>query len=598
MKLKVLFFLGMILFCHSLRSQDYDYPTVTQNILAFPSAEGFGKYATGGRGGEVVTVTTLEDDTLNLIPGSLRWAVQQFPDVPLTIVFNVSGHINLKKILTIRRTTGLTIAGQTAPGEGISINGHRVNFGFSENVIVRNVRFRVGDVDGAGRSVVGEQALGAENIKNFIFDHCSLGWSGEEASTTSDSEFLTLQYCIVHEGLFRAKHHKGDRSYGICFGGKQATMHHCLLAHNVARVPRFSGAQSGDYVSYCEYINNVCYNMLNGAHGGEINVANIKYHTYECNFVNNYYKPGPASIKSGRKMIFFNQTVDKPGGAMVIDTPHWYFNGNIMEGNEAMSKDNWKGVTQDDGGSKYYTLQDMRVDTFIQPQVFYRKMKFDWRAYTLALNDRIESAENALQTVLEKAGCIVRDSVERRLIRETRDGTATFGGVKFDNDPYGIIDSPSDLDGGIGYLPYPDYTPRIDTDGDGMPDDWEELKGLDPNNPADRNYVTTEGYTALEVYLCSLMGEDIEGDFQEPTSVRSLHTVKFDYSVEGDDLIINSDDFLNGIHIFDMEGCCRLEEQIIGNSYRKNISFLDSGVYIVWISNKDGYRNAVKIYKE
>ena len=160
------------LYCLGAFSQDFDYPTAIQNIPAFPTAEGFGKFATGGRGGKVVTVTTLEDDTLNTSPGSLRWAVNQYPNEPITIVFNVSGHIRLKKILSIRRTAGVTIAGQTAPGEGICISGHKVLLGFSENMIIRNMRFRCGIGTDETGSAVGDQTLGAENIANVIIDHC------------------------------------------------------------------------------------------------------------------------------------------------------------------------------------------------------------------------------------------------------------------------------------------------------------------------------------------------------------------------------------------------------------------------------------------
>ena len=585
------------LYCLGAFSQDFDYPTAIQNIPAFPTAEGFGKFATGGRGGKVVTVTTLEDDTLNTSPGSLRWAVNQYPNEPITIVFNVSGHIRLKKILSIRRTAGVTIAGQTAPGEGICISGHKVLLGFSENMIIRNMRFRCGIGTDETGSAVGDQTLGAENIANVIIDHCSLGWSGEEMSTTSDSHFITLQHCIVHEGLFRAGHHKGDRGYGICFGGSQATMHHCLLAHNNARTPRFSGAQSTDYVAYVEYINNVNYNYINAAHGGEINGSNTKYHQSETNFVGNYYKPGPATLiykPDKKKWNFFNQTVDAPSMGKTIDIPKWYFAGNVMEGSDELTKDNWKGVTIDN--TDYYTISEMRVDTFIQPVNFFRKYKFDWKAYTM--HDNIESAEKAFQTVLAKVGCVNRDSIERRIIRETKDGTATFGGVK--GAGLGIIDDPTNVEGGIGYIDYPSYTPRggnYDTDGDGMPDEWEILKGLDPNNSEDRNYVTPEGYTALEVYLCSLMGENIEGELSEPTSIKESHPMNFEYEIKDNVLILNSERPLVGLHIFDMQGRCCIMEKLSGNYHHVNLSRLFDGTYILWVVDTEGYRSAVKFQK-
>ena len=186
-------------------------------LLAFPGAEGFGKYTSGGRGGQVVYVTTLADDANGETEGSLRWAMKQFPDEPLTVCFAVTGEIRLVKDLRINRKN-YTIAGQTAPGMGIVISHNKVNCGGSENFIIRNIRFRIGrnDVDG---NIITQNAFGAENCSNYIIDHCEFGWSTEENMNTYDSHFITVQYCIVHEGLNNSGHPKGARGYGCQWGG-------------------------------------------------------------------------------------------------------------------------------------------------------------------------------------------------------------------------------------------------------------------------------------------------------------------------------------------------------------------------------------------
>jgi hypothetical protein len=230
-----------------------------RELLAFPGAEGFGRHTTGGRGGKVYHVTTLEDDNQK---GSLRWANAQ--PGPKTIVFDVSGTIFLKSPLHFTENT--TVAGQTAPGMGIVITHHKVEFGGSKNFIVRNLRFRIGRLDANGEFIKAN-AVGAENCENYIFDHCDFGWSTEENMNSNDSHFLTIQYCIVHEGLYNSGHPKGSRGYGCQWGGSPASYHHNLLINNNARSCRFNGAQSNDWVVYIDYINNVQYNYEGGSTG-------------------------------------------------------------------------------------------------------------------------------------------------------------------------------------------------------------------------------------------------------------------------------------------------------------------------------------------
>lgn len=208
---------------------------VDAQTLAFPTAEGYGKFAKGGRGGKVVFVENLDDYIAynNLeapIPGSFRWALKQYPGEPLTIIFRVSGTILLKPYIVSGRNQNdirssrpnLTIAGQTAPGEGITIRNSKVNLGGSVDLIVRNIRFRIGENAADGTFIPGG-SMGCENAVNVIFDHCVFGWSGEENITMYDNRFTTVQWSMMHEGLYDDGHGKGNRSYGGQCGGVNST---------------------------------------------------------------------------------------------------------------------------------------------------------------------------------------------------------------------------------------------------------------------------------------------------------------------------------------------------------------------------------------
>ena len=487
----------------------------SQQLTAFPGAEGFGKYASGGRGGKVVYVTTLADDANGETEGSLRWAMKQYPDEPLTVCFAVTGEIRLVKDLRINRKN-YTIAGQTAPGLGILISHNKVNCGGSENFIIRNIRFRIGRNDVNG-NIITENAFGAENCTQYIIDHCEFGWSTEENMNTYDSHFITVQYCIVHEGLNDSGHPKGARGYGCQWGGSPATYHHNLLVNNNKRSCRFNGAQSNDYVVYLDYINNVQYNYeggSNGCYGGE-NTAKLAADEYnglnsahECNFMNNYYKPGPNTSNSTK--LFFMSSYAR-SGATSWGPAQWYVNGNIMEGYDAINADNWKAVKSEN--TTKYPLETLRVDTLIRPKTpwwrwtadsVYGRYDFDEYAYAAG---SYETAEEAFETVLDTAGCFPRDSVSMRLVKDTREGTFTYKGSK--SKKKGIIDTEEDAE---GFFEYPYTAPLTDTDQDGMPDEWELANGCDPNVP-DQNRKFGEGYTILEGYLhYAMTGQTMEGE--------------------------------------------------------------------------------------
>lgn len=484
-------------------------------ITAFPTAEGFGKYATGGRGGRVVKVTSLADDGSE---GTLRWAFQQYPGEPLTIVFAVSGDIRLADQLRINRADW-TLAGQTAPGDGIVITHNKINLGGSQNFIIRNVRFRCGQKDVNGQ-ILQDQALGVENCNNYIFDHCVVGWSMEENMNTQDCHFLTVQNTIVHEGLYNAGHKKGKRGYGTQWGGSPASYYRNLLADNKSRSPRINGARGEDYVVFLEYINNVNYNFggNGGCYGGE-NTADITSYNgmnsaHECNFIGNYYKPGPASNKSGVVLVTSSYA---RSGATSWGPAKWYVNGNVIEGDANRTADNWKAMS-----AEHYSLSDIRVEERIVPEHNYYKYSkagnvgtYDPEMYMIY---NVESGEQAYQTVLRTAGTIRRDAVEKRVVEEATTGVNLYGGATY-GAKKGIIDTETDCEGFIQYAT--DYTVPTDTDGDGIPDDWERQHGLNPE-VADQNMVNAQGYTALEVYLNSLMGEQQSSEFH----VNAIHSLQ------------------------------------------------------------------------
>lgn len=414
---------------------------------AFPGAEGYGKYVKGGRGGKVIYVSNLNDDG----PGSLRKAIQA--DGPRIVLFKVSGNIELQRPLDINKGD-ITIAGQTAPGDGICIKNYPVSIK-SDNVVIRYIRFRLGDE----KRVEGD-AFGANHRnKGIIIDHCSISWATDECASFYRNSAFTMQWCIIAESLNASVHSKGEHGYGGIWGGEGASFHHNLIASHKSRMPRFSGSAStpNSPAEMVDFGNNVIYNWeINNIYGGERGRYNI---------VNNYFKAGPATTKSR-----LNQIVNpwSPLGK-------FYISGNILEGNESVNKNNWQGV-------KASSIDSARADVPFQ---------------TFPLN--YSPAGEAYLKVLEFAGAsLVRDAADQRLIGSVRTGKSEFGKNKD-----GIIDSQKDV-GGWPVLRSAE-APQ-DTDNDGMPDVWEEAHQLDPGNPGDGSANTLDkSYTNVEVYINSLL---------------------------------------------------------------------------------------------
>lgn len=547
-----------------------------QNVPSFPTAEGYGMYAKGGRGGKVAIVTNTDDylTTETPIAGSLRWAFAQYPDQPLTVVFQTSGTIVLKSDLRVKRNF-LTVAGQTAPGDGIFIRGAKVNFGGSTHLVLRHLRMRVGLT--ADTTFIDGGAIGLENASNCIIDHCTFGWSSEENMTMYDNTLTTVQWSIVHEGLYDTGHPKGVRGYGSQWGGQTATYHHNLLAHNYSRSPRFNGARSNDARVLMDFINNVNYNWgkSNSAYGADIEGGTAVFQRWHrVNFMNNYYKPGPA--RPGTSSSFFVQS-SFSSAQKVDQIAQWYMTGNIMEGtaNADKTTNNYLGLDASAYTAKGISADALRSDTmFVTPNPV-----------------NMETALEAYESVLAKAGAMPRDTIDRRVVNEVRTGTAAAKGKQ---GSWGIIDSPFAVE---GYPDYNSYNTYVDADQDGMDDAWETANGLNPANPNDRNYLTLSGYTALEVYLNSLVGEVIEHSFYTGTELVS-HPSTFIYPTVVDDyLTINSSSIPESARIFNMSGVM-IQSTILGTHPVINTSALVGGCYLLEITDREGFRQQLKFIKK
>jgi pectate lyase len=427
--------------------------------IAFPGAEGYGKYTVGGRGGAVYEVTNLNDAG----EGSLRAAVEA--KGPRTVVFRVSGTIDLKSDLRIKNPN-ITIAGQTAPGEGICIKRYPLMISADE-VIIRYIRVRFGDESGQD-----SDAVSARYVKNLILDHVSASWSVDETMSIYHCENITVQWCMITESMFNSNHSKSTHGFGGIWGSNYGTYHHNLIAHHSSRNPRLASGSGNT-----DYRNNVLYNWgYRSCYGGEAQQkGSEKFNFTKINMVGNYYKPGPAT-DPGKKAELAD-----PSSRGNDDKGRWYVAGNFIEGSPSATLDNWSGVR----GSSY-----MKLD---QP----------WDA--MPINQ--QTADEAYKSVLNNAGATLpkRDGVDARIIEEARNGTATYEGVYKTKKKVvdkskitGIIDSQNDVGGWPELKSIPAPT---DTDHDGMPDEWESMMGLDPYNAADRNNVARDGYTMLEKYI-------------------------------------------------------------------------------------------------
>lgn len=453
-----------------------DKPTqVQETALAFPGVEGYGKNATGGRGGRVIKVTNLNDAGA----GSLREAVAA--SGARIIVFEVSGNIELKSRLQINNGD-VTIAGQTAPGDGICLQNYEMNVN-ANNVIIRYMRFRMGDL-----TQNEQDALWGRNKENIVIDHCSMSWSIDECSSFYANKNFTMQWCILSESLNKSFHGKDDHGYGAIWGGSSATFHHNLLAHHNSRNPRFDGGsragtgKSPFGIDKVDFRNNVIYNWgSNSSYGGE---------NGEYNIVNNYYKAGPASSNRNRIMQVYMEadiTTYAPGYGK------FYVAGNVVTNSTAVTADNWNG-----GVDRHSSISVANFNTAKQTNPL---------AFDIVTQHTAEQAYNMV--LLYGGASYKRDAIDTRITKEVKDGTATYNGSK--TGLKGIIDSQTD----VGGWPKLNQTTVLkDTDGDGMPDEWEIANKLDPNKANANGKDLSSAYDNIEVYINSLVKTITEAQYK------------------------------------------------------------------------------------
>ncbi len=507
MKKLSLFLMGGLLFASAALAEE------VEKLPAFPGAEGFGRYVTGGRGGMVYHVTNLNDNG----EGSLRWALEQ--KGTKTIVFDVSGTIHLQSSLSIPANT--TIAGQTAPGDGICVAGYPCSIK-GGNVIVRFMRFRLGNnnvlVDGAD----GWDGFGGFDQKDLLIDHCSVSWSIDECLSVLGNHNTTVQWCLVSQSLVNSGHTKGAHGYGGNWGGSGASFHHNLIAHHTSRTPRLGPRPTTQLDERMDMRNNVIYNFGgNGCYGGEGMTVNI---------VNNYYKPGPGSPTNdkGKRIagvgIRTNSYVTTyPDYAPALHKWGKYFvDGNVNSKYSDVTKDNWTygfynqiSSSDNDGLYTAVTKDTIKLD---EPMDF---------VYVTT-----HTAQAAYEKVLQYAGAsLSRDWVDTLMVYDTRYGKASHTGSGLGK---GFINSQNDnkpANAPADWSPWPELESvacPTDTDRDGMPDEWETANGLNPNDAADRNTKSEEGYTMLEVYMNSLVAHIMEGGLEggEPLGYTLMEEVQ------------------------------------------------------------------------
>lgn len=417
--------------------------------LAFPTAEGWGRFAIGGRGGRVLHVTNLNDTG----PGSLRAAVEATG--PRTVVFDVSGLITLESRLTFSdENEFLTVAGQTAPGKGICLRGQTFGGSGGNDTIVRFVRMRMGDKHG------GRDGMGLAASDHCIVDHCSISWTIDEAFSSRQAKNITLQRTLISEALNPTGH-----GYAGSISGDVGSFHHNLLAHNWGRNWSIASGlnQANRHAGRLDIRNMVVYNFgRRTTDGGGAQV----------NFVGNYYKPGPAT----EIFTYLNPQFEHPA----FGPQQYYVEGNVMEGVSGPEGPlpPFKGVDPRGEQDAPVTVPEPFFPSYVQTH----------------------TAEEAYENVLADVGCNVPmlDDHDKRVIRETREGTFTYTGRL--GKP-GIPDSQEDVGGWEDY-PETHRAADWDADADGMPGAWEAKHGLDPNDPADGAVDPDgDGYTNLERYL-------------------------------------------------------------------------------------------------
>lgn len=564
-------------------------------VPAFPGAEGHGRYVTGGRGGEIIHVTNLNDSG----PGSLREALKSTK--PKTIVFDVSGYIDLRSQLNVSSNT--TIAGQTAPEGGITLRYFTLYFGNCDNVIVRFIRSRRSQVKDVND---GADATWGRNHKGIILDHCSFSWSIDEVASFYDNRDFTMQWCNVTEGLANPGHTKGAHSYGGIWGGKNASFHHNFIAHVQNRAPRFNGARYAwdgyDKTLYSstvdaervDFRNCVMYNWgtgsacYGGPGGGYINI------------VNNYYKAGPGTKNKTtvtQVTVATSGNADKKHPELYGYSSRYFINGNYVTAASSPDNYDWKGVKYDGG------LLSKDNEKYIKDAAHLFGDKVEYTnigtvdCVRLNLDSQIDpgivtthEATVAYAKLLENSGAsLYRDAADIRYAEEARTGTVTFNGDVAYVDKNGKVYATSNTKGILDFIndPAGEENPKtasfptlpsnvrpegFDSDGDGIPDAWETANGLNPDDASDGKLFTLDSkgwYDNFEVYLSSLVEHIMKaGNADAISSVDEYYPAYTAPTSAIDEITVSGE--VERIEYYNLQGI-RLAEPVQGINIRRTV---------------------------
>lgn len=458
----------LLLFTISLCLAPLD--NLLSQTLAFPGAEGFGRFAQGGRGGDVYHVTNLDDDG----PGSLRDGLTSASG-PRTIVFDLSGNIRLKSKLEVKDKSFISIAGQTAPGDGITICDWNFSLMNCHDIIIRYIRFRLGDKN---KPEGGYDTMTTNDVEDLIFDHCSLSWGVDGIHDLRRGGNFTLQWCILGEALNNSIHEEGAHAMLASYRNPvgNLSLHHNLLTSSRDRHPTLgAGGKTDEHLGHLvDFRNNVIYNWSKEVYSdesdGQGGATNFSDNMVVA--INNVWRPGP---ESDPKIQPISIKGNRPSGAS------GYMSGNIFDGREDWTENN------------YAALNFTRFH--LHPNYYYRGTLADWKKPLPDLGEdapNTQTAMEAFELVLNSAGAsLSRDAVDKRLTSNVRNYKGS------------LIDSQEEVGG------WPDLKSKAapkDTDRDGMPDKWEKKHKLDPADPEDRNGdMDKDGFTNLETYLNGLI---------------------------------------------------------------------------------------------
>lgn len=537
-------------------------------VRAFDSAQGGGKYATGGRGYDTYVVTSLDDygEDDEPIEGTLRYGIEKaaIENGGAVIVFNVGGIIDLKRDIKFKDVKNVTIAGQTAPGDGITIAGYQTNISNSENLIIRYMRFRPGAKNVANGSDSMDALWGRDN-KLFILDHCSFSWNTDETLSTYRGQDGTVQNCLIYESLTVSGHSKGRHGYGGIFGGDNVLFQYNLVANHTSRAPRMGGGSMGDptkedagesyeYCATTQVSNNVIYNYgFNVVHGGGWQYTN---------YMNNYMINGTGSRDDIAEVIAKPGENKKTGG--------FYVNGNVLydgaKKNEEISSNN-AGNGETSGvintAPDWTVIADEQYTSTVGGTSFMETKTCDF-----PLEKDMESAEESFSKVLDQAGATypMRDAQDARVVQEVRTNTGRF--INTEDEVGGYACAASEREEGY------------DTDMDGMPDAYEDSLGLDKTNAADAKEIADNGRSNVENYFNGIVDDNKAAD--NPTVALTIEN-NAQYSV-GDTITIGADASANNggtIEKVEFYNGSTLVDTAVQAPYTCDLSGLADGTYFI-----------------